>query len=117
DERSAEALDLVVRDLAKVLVERVARLKLLAVDEEGVRTREWIAVLVEVLEELEASLVERRRSIVVGTDEAGDEVVYELRDGRVLTNDDEARGNPKPRFLPELERLLVVPVKGLERGL
>ena len=51
DDLAAEALDLVGGHLAEVLVERLARLELLAVDQERVRSGERVAVLVEVPEE------------------------------------------------------------------
>ena len=78
---------------------------------------ERVAVLVEVAEEREAAVLERRRAVLVRPVEAGDVVVDELRDRRVVADDDEAGRHADPRLLPELERLLVVAVERLERGL
>ena len=46
--------------------------------------------LVEVAEQREAAVLQRRRAVFVLPVEAGDEVVDELRDGGVLADDDEA---------------------------
>ena len=78
---------------------------------------ERVAVLVEVAEEREAAVLERRRAVLVRRGEAGDEVVDELRDRGVLADDDEAGRHADAALLPELERLLVVAVERLERGL
>ena len=117
DDLAAEPLDLVGGHLAEVVVERLARLELLAVDQKRVRARHRVAVLVEVPEEREAPVLERRRAVLVRLGEAGDVVVDELRDRGVLADDDEARRHADPGLLPELERLLVVAVERLERGL
>jgi len=57
DDLPAEAVDLVGRHVAEVVVERLAALELLAVDEQRVGARERVAVLVEVAEEGEAAVL------------------------------------------------------------
>ena len=95
DDLTAKALDLVGGHAAKVVVERVARFELLAVDQERVRTRERVAGgFVEVAEEREAPVFERGRAVVVLAVKAGDEIVDELGNGRVLADDDETRAAP-----------------------
>ena len=59
DDLPAEALDLVARRRAEILVERLPGVELLAVDEQRVRTCERGAVLVEVAKQLQASVHER----------------------------------------------------------
>ena len=73
--------------------------------------------LVEVAEQGEAAVLQRGRAVFVLAMKAGDVVVDQLRDGRVLADDDEAGRHPDACFLPELEGLLVVAVEGFERGL
>ena len=65
----------------------------------------------------QASVLQRGRAVLVLAMEAGDEVVDELRDRRVLADDDEAGRHLDARLLPELEGLLVVAVEGLQRRL
>src|SRR5207247_1740334 len=74
--------------------------------------------LVEVVEEREPTMLQLRqgRVVLVIAVEAGDVVVHQLRDGGVLADDDEAWRNGDTALLPQLERLLVVPVQRLERG-
>ena len=51
---------------------------------------ERVAVLVEVAEQREPAVLQRRRAVLVLAVEAGDEVVDELRDRGVVADDDEA---------------------------
>ena len=115
---TAKALNLIGSHAAEVIVERIARFELLAVDEQRVRARERVAGgFVEIAEQCEASVLQRSGAVLVLAMEAGDEVVNELRDGGVLADDDEAGRHLDALFLPELEGLLVVAVEGLQRRL
>jgi len=49
--------------------------------------------------------------------ETGHIIIHQLGDGRVLANDDETRRQLNAAFLPEVIRLFVVSVKGLQRRL
>ncbi len=118
DNFAAKALDFVGSHAAKIVVERIARFELLAVDEQRVRARQRIAGgFVEIAEQGEASILQRRGAVFVLAVEAGDEVVNELRDGGVLADDDETGRHLDALLLPELEGLLVVAVEGLQRRL
>ena len=118
DDLAAEALDLVGGHVAEVVVEGIAGFELLAVDEQRVRPRERIAGgFVEVAEQGEAAVLQRRRAVLVFPVEAGNVVVDQLGDRGVLADDDEARRHADAALLPELEGLLVVAVECLERGL
>jgi len=87
DNFTAKALNLVGSHAAKVIVERIARFELLAVDEQRIRARKRIVGgFVEIAEQCEASVLQRRGAIFVLAMEARDEVVNELRDGGVLAD-------------------------------
>ena len=113
DDLAAEALDLVGGHAAEVVVERIARFELLAVDQQRVRARQADC---RVSSKLRNS-ARRPFSSVVGAVlvlamKAGDEVVDELRGRGVLADDDEAGRHLDALLLPELEGLLVVAVEG-----
>src|SRR5258706_480092 len=112
-----EGFDLGGGHAAEVVVEGFPAFELLAVDEEGVRPRERIPVLVEVVEQLELAVDEARRAVFPFLDEAGDEVVDEFRGGGVVADDDEAGRNGDSFLPPQLERLGVVAVERFERRL
>ena len=112
-----EALDLVSCRGPEALVEGLARVELLTIDEQGPRTGEGVAVLVEVAEQRQAAVHQRGGAVLVLAVEAGDEVVDKLRGRRVVADDDEAGRHLDARVLPQLERLLVVPVERFECGL
>ena len=114
DDLAAEALDLVGRHAAEIVVERIAGFELLAVDQQRVRARRaGCRGLVEVAEQREAAVLQRGRAILVLAMEAGDVVVDQLGDGRVVADDDEAGRHADAGFFPELERLFVVAVERL----
>src|SRR5207247_6204607 len=112
-----EALDLVGGHRAEVIVEALAALELLAVDQEGVRSRQRVAVLVEVAEEREASVLQCRRAVLVLAVEARNVVVDELGGRGVVADDDEAGRYGDLLLLPQSERLIVVSVERLYRVL
>jgi len=95
---TAKALDLVSSHAAKVVVERIARFELLAVDEQRVRARKWVAGgFVKITKPWKAPVLQSRGAIIVFAMKARDEIVNELRDGGVLADDDEAgRGTLMP---------------------
>ncbi len=113
----AEALDLVGGHAAEAVVEGFAGFELLAVDQERVRSGERIAVFVEISEELVPSTHGGLGAIRVFLHEAGDEIINQLGDGGVLTDDDEAWRNGDAALLPKVEGLGVVTVKRLDGGL
>ena len=117
DDLPPEALDLVAGRGAEVLVERLARVELLAVDEQRAGAGMRVAVLVEVAEQRQAAVHQRRGAVLALAEEAGDEVVDELRGRRVVADDDEVRRRRDAGLLPQRERLLVVAVERRERGL
>ena len=86
-------------------------------DQERVRTRQGIAVLVEVAEERQAPLLEAAGAVVVLPAESRDVVIDQLGRRGVIAHDDEARGHGDLLLLPQRERLLVVAVERLERRL
>ncbi len=65
DDLAAEALDLVGRHAAEVVVQRLAGFELLAVDQQRVRARQRVAVLVEVAEQRQPAVLERGGAVVV----------------------------------------------------
>ena len=79
--------------------------------------RAAVAVVVVVAEQREPAVLQRGRPVVVLALEAGDVFVDQLRDGRVVADDDEARRHADAGVLPELEGLLVVAVERIERRL
>ena len=117
DDLSPKAFDLVRGHVAEVLVQRVAGLQLLAVDQQRAGPRVRVAMLVEVAEQFETPDFERRRAIVVLAVEAGDKVVDQLGGRRVVADHDEARRHVNARLLHEIEGLGVVAVEGLQGGL
>ena len=115
---AAESLDLRLRHRAEVVVQRVARFKLRAVDQERVGPAERIARdFVEVAEQGEAAVFQGRRSVFVLAVKAGNVFVNQFRYGRVLANDDEAGRHGETAVSPKLERLFVVTVEDLQGGL
>ena len=110
DDLAAEPLDLVAGRGSEVLVERLSGFELLAVDEQGAWTRQRIAVLVEVPEQIEPPLLQRGGAVLVLALEARDEVVDQLRCRGVVAHDDETRRDLDAGVLPQLERAGVVAV-------
>ena len=95
DDFTAEAFDFVRSNIAKVLVERVAGFELFAINQERARPTERVAVLIEIAKQREPAVFKRGRTVVVLAVEAGNIVVDEFRRGRVVANEDEARGYTK----------------------
>ena len=93
-------LDLVAGRGPEVLVERLSGFELLAVDEQRAWPGEGIAVSVEVPEELEPTVHQRRRAVLVLPLEARDVVVDQLRGRGVVAHDDEARRHLDTGVLP-----------------
>ena len=116
DDVLPKALDFGRRHPAKARIEGIAGLELFAVDEEGTGAAERAAVVVEVPEQLQASVLEDARAVILLAVEAGDVVVYQHGRGGVVADHDEARWHGKARLIPESECLLVVPVDGVECG-
>ena len=110
-----ETVDLGGGHLAEVGIERVAGFELLAVDQQSARTGQALAVFVEVAKELEVTIAEDGRAVVLLVVKAGHVVVDELGRGRVVADDDEAGRNRNVGLLPEVERFGVVAVEGLQR--
>src|SRR5450756_264925 len=65
DDLAAEAVDLVGRHGAEALVQCIAGFELLAVDQQGPRPPELIAVFVEVTEQRQAAVLKGRRTVLV----------------------------------------------------
>src|SRR3989442_419380 len=78
DELTAEALDLIGRHAAEIVIQPFAGFELLAVDEQGVWPGKRVAVLVEITKQREASVFKCRRAVVVLPVKAGDKVVHQL---------------------------------------
>ena len=116
DDLTAEPLDLVAGRRSEVLVERLPGFELLAVDEQGAWPRQRIAVLVEIPEQREPALLQRRGAVLVLALEARDEVVDQLRCRGVDAHDDEARRDLDAGVLPQLEGAGVVAVERFKRG-
>ena len=78
DDLTAEALDLIGRHAAEIVIQPFAGFELLAVDEQGVWPGKRVAVLVEITKQREASVFKCRRAVVVLPVKAGDKVVHQL---------------------------------------
>ena len=116
DDFAAKAFNLVGSHATKVVVERIARFELLAIDEQRVRARQRIAGgFVEIAEQCEAPVLQGGGAVFVLAVEAGDEIVNELRDRGVLADDDEAGRHLDALVLPKLEGLLHSGRRGLPR--
>src|SRR5260221_894998 len=115
---AAKSLNFVGSHPTEILVERIARFELLAIDQQSVGTWQRIASsFVEIPEQFEAAVLQRRGVVSVFAVKAGDKVVNELRDRGVLADDDETRGHVDTLLLPQLECLLIVAVESLQRCL
>ena len=101
-------LDLLLRGLCEIGGKALARLELDRVDENRVRPRDRLAVVVEVAEE---RTVRRMKLLLRSKPVSRHVVVYELRDRRVLADEDEAGRDRHLRLLPGLRHLLVVAVQ------
>ena len=88
-----------------------------AVDEQGARAWQGVAVFVVVAEQGQATLFRLAGAIGVLALEAGDVVVDQLGGGGVVAHHDEAGGHGDTGLLPEGKGLFVVAVEGLEGGL
>ena len=77
-EVAPEALDLVAGHLAEIVVERLARFELLAVDQQGAGPCEAVTVVVVIAEQRQAAVFEHLRAVLLLAVEAGDVVVNEL---------------------------------------
>ena len=117
DDLATEALDLVARGDPEVPAESFPGVELLAVDQQGVRSGERVAVFVEVPKQLQPSVLERRGAVLMLAMKPGDVVVEQFRSGRVVAHDDEARRRLNARFAPLVEDLLVVAIERFEGGL
>ena len=117
DNLAAEAGDLVGGHGAEVGVQGLAGFQLLAVDEQGARARQGVAVFVVVAKQGQAALFRLAGAIGVLALEAGDVVVHQFGGGGVVAHHDEAGGHGDAGLLPEGKGLFVVAVEGLEGGL
>ncbi len=117
DDVAAEAFNFIVGHGPKVVVERVARLELFAVDEQSIRTGERITMFVEVSEQGEPAVLESGRAVVVLANKSRYEIVDQLGGRRVVADDDKARRNADAGLFPEGERLFVVAVQRVQGGL
>lgn len=117
DQVAAEAFDFFGGEVAEIFIERVLALQLFAVDQKRVGFGEWIAVVVEVAEEVEAARDEFGLVVLELAVEARDIIVDEFRDGGILADDDEAGGNRDTGLFPLAECFFVVPVERFHGGL
>ena len=90
DDLPPKAVDLIGRHFAKVPIQGLAGLQLFAVDQERARPRVLVAVLVKVAKQFQATVLERRRAVVLLAVKAGDVVVDQLGSGSVVADYDEA---------------------------
>src|SRR5206468_3210014 len=72
---------------------------------------------VEVSEECEAPVFQHRRPIFLSAIEPGYVVIDQLRDRRVLADDDKAGRGTEPALPPQMVGLLIVSVERFERRL
>src|SRR5207249_7493453 len=114
DALAPEARDLVFRHPAEVLVEGFTCFQFFAVDQNGVRARERIAVVVEIAKERKTTVLEGGRPVFVLPMEARDEVVDEFRSRSVVADHNKTGWHPNSRLLPEIECLCVVAVQGFQ---
>ena len=117
DDLAAEALDLVGCHAAEIVVQRFTGFELFAVDQQCVRSRERVAVLVEIAKKCEAACYRRLRSVIVLPEKTGDVVVDQLRGRSVVADDDEAGRHANACLLPKIEGLFVMTVKRFKRRL
>ena len=79
DDLPAKALDLIGRGNPEVPAERFPGVELFAVDQQGVRSGERVAVVVEVAEQFQPSVLQRRGAVLMLALEPGNVVVDQFR--------------------------------------
>ena len=115
---TAKPLNLVSSHAPKLTVECVTCFELLTVDEQRVRTGKGIAgALIKVAEQCQTPVFERGRAILVFPMITRDKVIDQLRDGRILADDDEAGWDLDAVLFPEPEGLFIVTVEDFQCGL
>ena len=117
DDLAAKALDLVSGHGPKVFIQRIAGFELFAVDQQGSRAGEGVAVLVEVAQQRQAAVFQDARAIFALAMESRDEIVNEFRGRGVVAYHDKTRRHADAGALPQLEGFFVVSVERFERGL
>ena len=112
-ELSAKLVDLGPGSGAEAGVEGITGFDLTRVDEEGSRAWQATAILIVVPEQLEMAGMERRAlvGLNVATLEARNPLEHQLRDRRVLADDDEYWGHTDASLFPALELAFVVAVE------
>src|SRR5216684_532905 len=79
DDLAAEAVDFIRSHITEVIVERIIRFELLAIDEQRVRSRQWVqSDFVEIAEEREPSVLHPTGTVLVRAMETRDEVVNQF---------------------------------------
>ena len=114
DDFPAELLDLGLGHGPEVGVQCVARLQLRAVDQQGARACQALAVFVVVSKQRQAA---QRGALGAGALEPGDVVVHQLGRRCVVAHHDEAGRHGQFGVGPSGERGLVMTVQSGERGL
>ena len=117
DNLPPKAINLVGSHIAEIPIERVARLQLLAVDQQRARPWVLIALFVKVAKQFQAPVYQRRRAIVVLAMETGDIVVHQLGGRGIIADHDEARRDVNALLLHQLKSFLIMSVQGVQRGL
>ena len=113
----AETLELIGGHFAKVPVQCVAGLDLLAVDQHRLGYRVRVAVIIEVSEQGKAPLLQGLGAVLVLTVEAGDIVIDQLRGRGVVADHYEAGRRRYSCLGPGFVGLHVVPIESLKGGL
>ncbi|MNK95194.1 hypothetical protein D3C87_1154200 [compost metagenome] len=117
DDLALEAFDFVSSHTPEIVVQRLAGFELLAVDQQGVRARQRLAMLVEVAEQLQPPRYARDGAIFVGPLEPGDVIEHQFGSGGVVAHHDETRWHVDTGLLPGIKGFEVMPVQGFQRGL
>ena len=114
---AAELFNLRTSHLSEVGIEGFTALQLLAVDQQGARAWNGIAIVVVVPEQGTEALAVLLISSFIFDLIAAHIVVDELGCRSVVADDDEARRHSKSCFLPLLKSLLIMPIQCLDRCL
>ena len=117
DNFAAETLDFIGCHSSKAGVQGVAGFELCTVDEQSARTRQLIPVLIEILKQRQTAILKCRRTVFIFSMKARDVVIHQLGGGRIIADENEARGNLNTTFFPQIVGLFVVSVEGFQRGL
>ena len=116
DHLAPEPLDFIGGHVAEILVERFARFKLRAVDQDCIGAGDAVAEVVVVAEQGKTAVLQRRRPVVIFAMEPRDVFVDKFRCRRVVANNDEDGRDANLCLFPKQECLLIVAVERLQRG-